>query len=77
MGRYAHTGSLRRLRPRDREVVDAVLDRLDIGALARRHLGELSGGQRQRVLVAQGLAQEGSAQEGATSRSRRTMSAMP
>lgn len=58
MGRYVHTGLLGRLRPRDREVVAAVLERLGIAGLARRHLCELSGGQRQRALLAQGLAQE-------------------
>ncbi|MDQ0699984.1 ABC-type Mn2+/Zn2+ transport system ATPase subunit [Streptomyces sp. W4I9-2] len=38
--------------------MDAALDRLGIGDLASRQLGELSGGQRQRALIAQGLAQE-------------------
>jgi ABC-type Mn2+/Zn2+ transport system ATPase subunit len=43
----------------DRAAVDDAIDRLELGGLTRRYLGELSGGQRQRVLVAQGLAQEG------------------
>jgi ABC-type Mn2+/Zn2+ transport system ATPase subunit len=63
MGRYAvppgERGRGRSRRRRDRAVVDAALERLELGGLTRRYLGELSGGQRQRVLVAQGLAQEG------------------
>lgn len=57
MGRYA------RGRPRDRRAdrvaVDAAIERLELGDLVGRRLGELSGGQRQRALVAQGLAQQG------------------
>jgi manganese transport system ATP-binding protein len=37
--------------------VAGAVERLELGDLLRRHLGELSGGQRQRVFVAQGLAQ--------------------
>ena len=63
MGRYAvppaERGRGRARRRRDRAVVDAALERLELGGLTRRYLGELSGGQRQRALVAQGLAQEG------------------
>ncbi|WP_394428153.1 zinc ABC transporter ATP-binding protein AztA [Streptomyces sp. SGAir0957] len=58
MGRWAERGPWRRLTRRDRAIVDAALDRLGIGDLAARQLGELSGGQRQRALIAQGLAQE-------------------
>ncbi|MEO3972759.1 zinc ABC transporter ATP-binding protein AztA [Streptomyces sp. CAU 1734] len=58
MGRWGHLGLLGRLSAHDREVVDASMERLGIGGLAGRRLGELSGGQRQRALVAQGLAQE-------------------
>ncbi|MEV0778992.1 zinc ABC transporter ATP-binding protein AztA [Streptomyces sp. NPDC050433] len=58
MGRWERRGLWRRLSPQDREVVEASMDRLGIGPLADRQLGELSGGQRQRALVAQGLAQE-------------------
>jgi manganese transport system ATP-binding protein len=58
MGRYAHRGALGRLRAVDRSAVDDALERLELGDLARRHIGELSGGQRQRALVAQALAQE-------------------
>ncbi|MFJ9173354.1 zinc ABC transporter ATP-binding protein AztA [Streptomyces sp. NPDC102360] len=58
MGRWGGLGSWRRPSRRDRAAVEAALDRLGIGGLAGRQLGELSGGQRQRTLVAQGLAQE-------------------
>ncbi|MBD0838026.1 MULTISPECIES: zinc ABC transporter ATP-binding protein AztA [unclassified Streptomyces] len=58
MGRWGERGPWRRLTARDHATVDATLDRLGIGDLASRQLGELSGGQRQRALIAQGLAQE-------------------
>ncbi|MFI1226519.1 MULTISPECIES: zinc ABC transporter ATP-binding protein AztA [unclassified Streptomyces] len=58
MGRWGERGPWRRLTARDHSTVDAMLDRLGIGDLASRQLGELSGGQRQRALIAQGLAQE-------------------
>ncbi|MDG9722950.1 zinc ABC transporter ATP-binding protein AztA [Streptomyces sp. DH41] len=58
MGRWRERGPWRRLTRRDHTTVDTALDRLGIGDLASRQLGELSGGQRQRALIAQGLAQE-------------------
>ncbi|MEV6422574.1 zinc ABC transporter ATP-binding protein AztA [Streptomyces sp. NPDC051662] len=58
MGRWGIRGPWRRLTRRDHAAADAALDRLGIGDLASRQLGELSGGQRQRALIAQGLAQE-------------------
>jgi zinc/manganese transport system ATP-binding protein len=58
MGRWGERGPWRRLTARDHTTVDEMLDRLGIGDLAPRQLGELSGGQRQRALIAQGLAQE-------------------
>jgi iron complex transport system ATP-binding protein len=58
MGRYATVGAYRRLGAADKTAVDAALERMGIGRLARRHLRELSGGQRQRVFVAQGIAQD-------------------
>lgn len=58
MGRYAGKGPWRRLRADDQAAVDGAMERMDVTALANRHLSELSGGQRQRVFVAQGLAQE-------------------
>ncbi|MFD6281264.1 zinc ABC transporter ATP-binding protein AztA [Streptomyces sp. NPDC060209] len=57
MGRWGDRGPWRRLTRRDHAKVDTALDRLGIGNLATRQLGELSGGQRQRALIAQGLAQ--------------------
>jgi manganese transport system ATP-binding protein len=58
MGRYAQRGAFGRLRSADRSLVDAAIERLELGDLGSRHLGELSGGQRQRALVAQALAQD-------------------
>ncbi|MFJ6440639.1 zinc ABC transporter ATP-binding protein AztA [Streptomyces sp. NPDC091649] len=58
MGRWGERGPWRRLTAHDHATVDTALDRLGIGDLASRQLGELSGGQRQRALIAQGLAQE-------------------
>jgi iron complex transport system ATP-binding protein len=57
MGRYASLGLFRPFRQEDRALCASSMERLDIVALADRHLDELSGGQRQRVFVAQGLAQ--------------------
>jgi ABC-type Mn2+/Zn2+ transport system ATPase subunit len=57
MGRYAVRGVWGRLGAGDRAAVDDAVERLELGALLGRHLGELSGGQRTRVFVAQGLAQ--------------------
>jgi len=39
----------------ERAEVDAVLERLGIGALGHRHIRELSGGQQQRVFIARAL----------------------
>jgi zinc/manganese transport system ATP-binding protein len=58
MGRWGERGPWRRLTRQDRTTVDQAMERLGIGDLATRQLGELSGGQRQRALIAQGLAQE-------------------
>jgi manganese transport system ATP-binding protein len=57
MGRYGRLGPLRRLRPEDRDAVDAALKRCELTDLADRQIGALSGGQRKRAFVARGLAQ--------------------
>lgn len=43
---------------RDYQIVEDVLERLDLGRYATRHLDELSGGERQKVIIARALAQE-------------------
>jgi manganese/iron transport system ATP-binding protein len=59
MGRYGHMGWLRRPAERDRDLVEAALARVAMGAFRGRQIGELSGGQRKRVFLARALAQEG------------------
>lgn len=56
-GRYVHLGWLRRPRRVDCQLVARTLDRLGLGGLAGRQIGELSGGQQQRALVARALVQ--------------------
>jgi manganese/zinc/iron transport system ATP- binding protein len=58
MGRYVHTGWLRRPGRQDLAVVDRVLDRMGMRAQATTQIGQLSGGQQQRVFLARALAQE-------------------
>ncbi|WP_199431048.1 metal ABC transporter ATP-binding protein [Qaidamihabitans albus] len=58
MGRYPHRGWLRRLTPRDDELVAAAMDQVGVLDLAGQPLDELSGGQRQRVFLARALAQQ-------------------
>ncbi|MEO1638239.1 MAG: ABC transporter ATP-binding protein [Pseudomonadota bacterium] len=42
----------------DTAIIESVLARLDLTALAHRQLGTLSGGERQRVMIARAMAQE-------------------
>ena len=58
MGRYAHTGWLRRPGRQDHLVVDRMLDHVGMRAQATTQIGQLSGGQQQRVFLARALAQE-------------------
>ena len=59
MGRYGHMNMLRIPSARDREMVDAALDRVSMTAYRKRQIGELSGGQKKRVFLARALAQNG------------------
>ncbi|MBP8918228.1 MAG: metal ABC transporter ATP-binding protein [Micropruina sp.] len=56
-GRYGRLGPARRPRRADREAVAEALERVGLGALARRQIGQLSGGQRKRAFLARGIAQ--------------------
>lgn len=58
MGRYAHLGPLESEGPRDREAVEAALERCDVTGLAERLVQTLSGGELQRVRIARALAQQ-------------------
>lgn len=58
LGRTPHRLGYSTAGARDAEIVDTVLAKLDLQALAHRDLVTLSGGERQRVMVARALAQE-------------------
>lgn len=57
LGRTPYLGYLGVPGAGDRELVEAVLERLELVALAGRRLGTLSGGERQRAALARALAQ--------------------
>jgi iron complex transport system ATP-binding protein len=57
LGRTAYHSLLRGPGPRDSEIVDEVLSRLDIERFASRDVATLSGGERQRMVLARALAQ--------------------
>ncbi len=59
MGRFGHMNWLRIPSQRDREMVSAALDRVNMSEYRKRQIGELSGGQKKRVFLARALAQEG------------------
>ncbi|ABC23691.1 manganese/iron ABC transporter ATP-binding protein [Rhodospirillum rubrum] len=59
MGRYGHMNPLRIARRADKSAVDQALERVGMGALRKRQIGELSGGQKKRVFLARALAQDG------------------
>ncbi|MGH9045067.1 MAG: ABC transporter ATP-binding protein [Acidimicrobiales bacterium] len=58
LGRTAHHRLLASDNVRDRQVVAAVLERLELGSFADRPLGQLSGGEAQRAVLARALVQE-------------------
>ncbi|MEM9480205.1 MAG: metal ABC transporter ATP-binding protein [Verrucomicrobiota bacterium] len=58
MGRFGRMGLFRRPKKEDREVVADCLEKVKLGSLAKRQIGNLSGGQQQRVFLARALAQE-------------------
>ncbi len=59
MGRYGHMNFLRIPRAEDKRVAEECLERVGMGGLKDRQIGELSGGQRKRVFLARALAQKG------------------
>lgn len=58
MGRVARRGLFGRERKEDVDAVESAMEKMAIGDLRDRLIGELSGGQRQRVMIARALASE-------------------
>lgn len=57
MGRYRSKNLLRRLKPKDQDLVDRALEQVGMLEYAQRQISQLSGGQQQRVFLARSLAQ--------------------
>lgn len=58
LGRFAHTGPLRKESPEDAEAALRAMRILDLETLAKRPVTDLSSGERQRVYLARALCQE-------------------
>lgn len=58
LGRTPHRLGFSAPGAQDAQIVDAAINRMDLGRLKHRDLGTLSGGERQRVMVARALAQQ-------------------
>jgi iron complex transport system ATP-binding protein len=58
LGRAPYIGYFGSESKRDRTMTSDVLERLELGELASRRLGQLSGGERQRLVIARALATE-------------------
>lgn len=58
MGRFGSLGAWRWPGKEDRKKVAEALEKVGMGAFAKRQIDELSGGQKQRVFVARALVQE-------------------
>lgn len=57
-GRHAHTGLRGRLSEKDRQIVQAAMDRAGVARFRDHELRRLSGGERQRAFIAMTLAQD-------------------
>lgn len=58
LGRFSHHSYLGAETARDREVARSLMERLELGHLANRPLGQLSGGEAQRAVLGRALAQQ-------------------
>lgn len=58
MGRTSKRGLFTRESQEDRDAVELAMQKMDVGNLRDKLVGELSGGQRQRVMIARALASE-------------------
>jgi ABC-type Mn2+/Zn2+ transport system ATPase subunit len=58
MGRFGHTGWMRNLGQRDKQLIQRAMEQMGIAHLGKRAISDLSGGQQQRVFLARTLVQE-------------------
>jgi iron complex transport system ATP-binding protein len=58
LGRSPHLPAFASMRPQDRRIVEAAMQRMDVTEFQQRPVMQLSGGERARVLIARALAQE-------------------
>ncbi len=57
-GRYPYTGTFGTLTPRDREIVESALEKVNALDIADKDISRISDGQRQRILLARAICQE-------------------
>lgn len=57
-GRFMEGSWLRRLQPKDHDIIEQSLREIGMWEMRNHRIGELSGGQKQRVCLARALAQE-------------------
>ncbi|MEO0145037.1 MAG: metal ABC transporter ATP-binding protein [candidate division WOR-3 bacterium] len=58
LGRFVHTGIIKRISKIDKEITINALKKLNIYELKDRQISELSGGQQQRALIARAICQD-------------------
>lgn len=58
MGRYSHTGLLKRYQKSDSEAAQQALETVNIANLRNRQIGKISGGEQQRAFIARALVSQ-------------------
>jgi iron complex transport system ATP-binding protein len=58
LGRFPHTNWIGRLKPVDRDIIEASIENVGLASFRNRKLNEMSDGERQRAMIARALAQD-------------------
>lgn len=58
MGRFPFISIWQNYSPKDREIVEKIIQELDLHQLRHKYINQLSGGEKQRTLIARAIAQD-------------------